>query len=207
MRSAGNLLGTTRSEPARRVRGAAVGSERPDLRRGCATPAPRQKTHGPPFGCQRVGREVRGPARALGRDDHPAAHHRVPAQLRHENAHLLFRPRLAREQGRRAPRRTGLPSKSTAATSSQIGIGTPRLARQPQRGGDGAHALGDHGRGAPRPRRRLRPLRDLAAERAVPAQRARAGQDEVAETGEAGEGRGLGAERHAEPRPSPRGPA
>ena len=177
---------------ARRARASPVGSAgsrrgaAPRPRPASATPAPRRTRRARPCGGQRAagkseGRRARSVEMITQR---PTTGSRRSSGMRRPP------PPPASDRGRagpRAPPRTGLPSKSTAPTSSQIGIGIARPPRQPKRRGDGAHALGDHRRAPPPPRRGCGRARSPGPSARLRLSVARARQHQVAEAGQAGE--------------------
>ena len=183
IRSAGNLFGTTRTSQPGRFGGLPSGRSA-QTSSGVRASCPAQKTHGPPFGWPARRREVRGPARALGRDDHPAAHDGVLPQLRHAPpASSSGRGSRASSEAERLRERLAVEEhRRDLLADRHRSRRAPRASRSAE--ADGAHALGDHGRGPPRASASAPAARERQAERAVPAQRARARQDEVAEPGE-----------------------
>ena len=146
MRSAGNLLGTTRSDQPGPLGGLPMGRTAKSSA-GVRDSSPGQKGQRPfdfatGAGAKSEGRRARSVEMMTQRP--------TTGSLRSSgtgHVHLFLRPRLRAREPRRALSATGIPSKSTAATAAQIGIGTRGLPGEAQGGGDGAHAFRHHGRG------------------------------------------------------------
>src|SRR5437773_1221001 len=192
IRSAGNLFGTTRtSHPG--LFGALAAGRRAHTSSGVLDSWPAQNTQGPRR--RSGGFEMKSDGRRDRSEEMMT--HRPTTGSRRSSGTFLLRSRFAGEQRLdRLP--DGLAFEEHGAhfpADRHRDAGAPGAA---QRRGYGAHALRDH-RGCRLDLAEGAASRDLAPEGAVAAERARAGQHEVAQTGEAEEGGRLGAQRHAEP--------
>src|SRR3989442_745599 len=200
MRSAGNLLGTTRSDqpgPSRVVSGGRTAT----ISGGALSSLPVQNTHGPPRG--RTGSMLKSVGRRA-RSVEMITQRPTTGSLRSSGTAALERRVFAR--GRAAEERRQRVGGGLAVEEHGGDLGADRqrdavTGRQRQRRANRRHALRDHGRLRRRGGETVA-ARQRHAQRAVARQGPRRGEHEVAHPPEAGERGRLAAGGHRQPRRS-----